>query len=252
MSDFGTLISEAFDRLGEFGVLAVVPLVTSLLAFDNFERAAASGEFDFHAGVVFGFPNAVVDLWTFVSLPASDPGVRVAEPFWLVVVVFAVQSALTAGYLGSINRRLDGDRIDFLGNVRRYLVPITAYQALAWGVTLVALLGGVLTGPFVLLLFPAFLLLNYLFFAAPYLIVVRDASVGAAIRESYEWAIAGGDYFAYGVRYLAAVAAVSIPTTLVAVNLGLVGVAVAAVATAPVGLAFSVATTTFVQRNAPA
>lgn len=252
MADFASLVREAADRFDDLAALAAVPLFTSLLAFDNIERAAAGGEFDFHAGVAFSFPNAVVDLWTFVSLPAGEPGVRVAEPLWLLLVVFAVQSALTAGYLGSIHRRLDGERIDFLGDVGRYFPRILAYQALAWGVTLLALFVGILTGPFVLLLFPAALVLNYLFFAAPYLIVVRDASVGTAIRESYEWAIDGGGYFAYAVRHLAAVAAVSIPTTLVAVNFGVVGVVLAAVATAPVGLTLSAATTLFVRREAPA
>jgi len=43
---------------------------------------------------------------------------------------------------------------------------------------------------------------------------------------------------------------VSVPTTLVAVNFGVGGVAVAALGVAPVGLTFSAATTLFVRRTA--
>ena len=95
-------------------------------------------------------------------------------------------------------------------------------------------------------LVPAFLVLSYLFYATPYLLVVADAPVGEALGRSYEWALAGGPYFAYGVAYLLFVAAVSAAGTVVVVNLGAVGILLGAVASAPVALALTFATTEFV------
>ncbi len=247
MPDFRSLLGDARSVAGSVPILAAVPFVTALLAIDNVRRAATTGGYDFHLGVAFRFPTAVVDLWAFVSLPAAGAGVRVAEPVWLIPVFVLVQSALAAGYLGSIDQWIEERRFDFLRNVERHVRGILGYNVLVWAVTLAVLGFGLLAGPLLLVLVPAFLLFNYLFFAAPYLIVVRGDGVGEALGRSYEWAVAGDEYFAFAVQFLVAVALVSVPTTLVAANFGIVGVAVAALCTAPVGLTFSAATTLFVR-----
>ena len=160
-----------------------------------------------------------------------------------------VQSALAAGYLGSVDQWIEEGRFDFLGNVARHLPGLLGYTALVWGLTLLAASVGLVSGA-LLLIVPAFLLFNYLFFAAPYLVVVDGDGVVGALERSYRWAVAGDDYFAFAVQFFVAVALVSVPTTLVAVNLGVGGVTIAAFCVAPVGLTFTAATTLFVRRKA--
>ncbi|WP_323190359.1 hypothetical protein [Halostella sp. PRR32] len=250
MGSIPTWFADAWRRSERLIHLAVVPLVTALLAFEKVQQAlSVAGPGRFHAGVAIRFPAVVVDLWSFVSLPSAGPGVRVTSPLWLLPVIFVVHSVLAAGYLGSISDGLDDGRYDFAAAVERYFVRLVAYNALVWTVVFAAVVLGVLTGPLVLLLFPLFLLLNYLFFATPYLIVARDTSVVAALRESYARAVDGGPYFKFALQYLAAVLVLSIPTTLMAVNAGPVGILVAAAVTARVGLAFSTGVMRFVHQR---
>jgi hypothetical protein len=211
-------------------------------------RAGDSGSF--HAGTAFRFPTVVVDLWSFVSLPSLGPGVHVTSPLWLLPFALVVHSALAAGYLGSISEGLDDGRYDFAASVEQYVGRLFAYNALVWTVGLAAFGLGLLTGPLVVLLIPLYVLLNYLFFATPYLIVARDTSVVAALGESYTWAVDGGSYFQFALQYFVAVLLLSIPVTVVAVNLGLVGILFSAAATARVGLAFSASVMQFVHQRA--
>jgi hypothetical protein len=144
---------------------------------------------------------------------------------------------------------------DFPANVRRYVVPFLLYDAVATllvtgSVLLIA--GGVFAGGFALAGLAAvvgvlaFVALGYLFWAAPFLVVTRETDLVSALRGSFALATAGGPYFAYSVGYLAVVIALSVPTTLVVVNLGLVGVVVGAVLFAPFGLTLALATVRFV------
>lgn len=250
MAEVTPRFADAWRRTERLAPLAVVPLITSALSFEKVRRASsAGGPGSFHAGVSFRFPTVVVDLWTFVSLPSAEPGIHVTSPLWLLPLALVVHSALAAGYLGSISEGLDGGGYDFVASVKRYALRLFAYNALVWTVGLAAFGLGVLTGPLVFLLIPLYVLLNYLFFAAPYLIVARDISVVAALEESYTRAVAGGPYFEFAVRYFVAVLLLSIPVTLVAVNLGPAGILVAAAVTARIGLAFSAAVMRFVQQR---
>ncbi|NIQ04307.1 MAG: hypothetical protein GWO20_00810, partial [Candidatus Korarchaeota archaeon] len=74
-----------------------------------------------HVGVKFSFPVAIIDLWNFVAPPSGE----VPSPFSLVPITnvpsFAVysiafifiQSALAAGYLGSLNEYVDEGEFHF-------------------------------------------------------------------------------------------------------------------------------------------
>jgi hypothetical protein len=237
-------VEHGWQRTLEHLPLAVVPVVSSLLAVDNVRRVLEHR--GAHFGLTFRFPTALPDLWTFVSVPNQGPGVHVSPSVFLLPVLIVVQSVLVPGLLGSVHEILQTGEYDFPANAKRYFAPVLVYEALVGVVSFTAFGVAVATGPLVLLLVPAFLVLSYLFYATPYLLIVADDSVGEALGRSYEWALAGGPYFAYGVGYLLFVAVLSVFGTAVVVNLGAVGVLLGAAVSAPVGLALTFATTGFV------
>lgn len=229
--------------------LALVPLVSSLLQFEKFQRVL--GFHGGHVGVNFRFPAAVADLWTLVSLPNQGGGVHVTGPLLLLPVLVVVQAALAAGYLGSIRSMLAGDRYAFADCVGRYFLPFLGYSALTFGLGLVsvgfAAAGGRGAAALVLVVgLPAHLLLAYLFYATPYLVVVRDSGLLDALAESYRLALAGGPYAAFAGGYLVATAGISLVATAVVVNLGPVGLLLGLVGGPLVGLTLTVATMQFV------
>lgn len=238
----------------EFLPLAVIPLATAVMATEKIERIAT-----FHGGHIglrLGLPVGVVNIWQFVSLPneSVSVGLPVPEAIPLVVVVLpiavVVQAALSAGYFGSLAAALETGTFAFGASLRRHFVPFLLYTIIPLAVVApVAVLGlasGRLLLPFVLLLVVAFIVAAYLFYATPYLIVLRDTDLVSALRTSYGLAIEGGPYFRYAAGYAGFVLALSIVATAVVVNLGLVGVAVGVVAGAPVGLACNATTMRFV------
>ncbi|WP_134671971.1 hypothetical protein [Halorussus marinus] len=187
-----------------------------------------------------------------MSLPSRGPGLHVSPTLSLLPMVVAVQAALVAGLLGSVHQLLSTGTYDFVRNVKRYFVRVLGYQLLVFGVALAGVAIGAVAGPLLVLAIPGYFVLAYLFYAAPYLLVVEDLGVGAALARSYEWATAAGPYLSYAVGYAVFTAIVSVFVTVVAVNFGPVGILVGAVATAPLALALTVATTEFVADMAAA
>lgn len=247
------------QAIGSLAALAVVPAVTALLSVGNVLRVVGA-EVDFHAGIQFGLPAPIVDVWAFVSLPnpAIDlvgPSSGLVAPFGVAAVAVVVQGVLAAGYLGSVREGLATGSYDFLANVRRYLVPILAYTAIPGllGVALLAASSGAITAtevggtlaPVVVLLAVIALPVGYLVFATPYLVVLRDCGLVEALRASVGHALSSGAYLRYAIGYALVVGGLSVPTTLLVVNARLVGVLVGTVAAAPIGLAATVATTRF-------
>jgi hypothetical protein len=257
---FVSRLEDGWSRGREVLALALVPLATSLLATDKI-RAVVAAE-GHRGGFAFGLPAAVVDLWTFVSVPndgvgatAAVPATGLELPFLAVALPLgvALKAALAAGYFGSIEDALREETYSFSANARRYFLPFLAYTLVPTLLVLPFVLGaglglgtvGVL-GPLVLLLVLAFLLAIYLFFATPYLVVLRECGLVAAARRSLELALAGGAYLRYALGFALFVLFASLAVTLFVVNLGIVGVLLGALATAPVGLACNVATMRFV------
>ncbi|UPV74106.1 hypothetical protein M0R89_16395 [Halorussus limi] len=241
---FGTRLEIGWERATDHLPLAAVPLLSSLLAVDNVRRVrSAEGV---NIGVSLPFPAALPDLWTFVNVPSPGPGVHFSPTIALLPVQILLQAALVAGLVGSVAEVLRTGRYDFAANARRYFAPMLGFVALVRAVTL-ALAGPVVAAPLLIVfLIPAFLVLKYLFYATTYLVAVNDDSLADALTRSYRLATAGGPYLSYGAGYLLFAAAVSLVTSAFVVNLGLLGVAVGAVATAPVALALTFATTEFV------
>lgn len=222
-----------------------MPVIATFLDIDSLRQAlVASGT---QVGISFAFPAMIVDLWTFVSLPAQGSGIYISPTVIALPIIILIQSALAAGYLGSIHEDARTGQYQFRRNVQRYFVPFLKYTALLWLGFVVIIVVGVALPLLVLLFIPVFLVLSYLFYTTPYLLVVADMRVIDALRESYEFAVAGGAYFAYGVRYFVFVAALSIIGTGIAANFGILGVILGTVLAAPVAVTLNAATMQFVE-----
>lgn len=254
MPPFTTRLATGWRRALEHLPLALVPFVSALLATEKVERVATfQGG---HVGLRLGLPVSVVDLWQFVNVPDEtvSTGLPLPEALPLLVVAVplavVVRAALLAGYLGSLEGALRTGSYDFFANVRRHFVPFLVYTLLPLVVVaplaVLDLTDGRSVGPAVLVLLPVVLVASYLFYAAPYLVVLQRTDLLAALRASYALAVAGGPYFRFALGYAGFVAAVSLVATAVVVNLGLAGVALGAVALSPVGLACNAATMRFV------
>lgn len=254
MPPFTTRLANGWDDALAHPALALVPLVTALLATEKITRIA--GFHGRHVGLRLGLPVGVVDLWQFVSVPneTASVGLPVPEALPLAVVVvplaIVVQSALAAGYFGSLERAISGGDFEFVANVRRYFLPFLAYTLVPMAVVLPLALVGIADRralvPVMVLLVPAFLVAAYLFYATPYLVVLRDEGIVAAARRSYALATDGGPYLRFAVGYAGFVLGLSILVTAVVVNLGLLGVALGVVALAPVGVACNATAMRFV------
>lgn len=245
---FGERLEDGLGRATDHLPLAAVPLVLSLLSVDNVRRVLEYR--GVHFGIAFPLPPAVPNLWTFVNVPDQGSGVHVAPTLpWLPVLV-VVQAALAAGLLGSVHQTLREGRYDFSRNARRYFGRFLGYELLVYAAVLATVALAAVAPPLLLLAIPGYLVVGYLFFAAPYLLVIEELGVEDALAKSYEWALGGGAYARFAGGYLLAGAGISIIATAVVVNAGAVGIAVGSVAAAPVSLAFVFATTRFVADTA--
>lgn len=254
MPPFTTRLADGWEQGLEHVPLALVPLATALMATEKIHRVASfQGA---HFGLRLGLPVGVVDLWQFVSIPNETVSVGLplpdALPLVLVVlpVAVALQAALGAGYFGSIETALSAGSFDFVASVRRYFIPFLGYTLVPVAVVAPLMVLGLASRralfPVVVFFVPLFIVAAYLFYATPYLVVLRDDGLVAAIQGSYAMAVEGGPYLRYAAGYAGFVVVVSLVATAVVVNLGLIGVALGAVAGAPVGLACNVATMRFV------
>jgi len=239
VTDVRSLLDSGTDVVADQPVLALVPFVTSLLAVDKIERVA-----DFHGmhvGLKLPMPSAILDLWTFVSIPQTGINGPQAVPLVLLPVYVAVRGLLAAGYLGAIRDALAGRSLAFAGNVRRYGLPLVAFEVLQLGVVLALVLVADVASPLLLVVLPVLLVVGYLFYGAPYLVVSADEGLVDALGHSYRLALGGGAYAGFFVALLVGGAVLSVVATAVVVNLGLAGVALGAVLAAPVAVAINAA-----------
>lgn len=254
MPPFTTRLARGFEEALEHLPLALVPLVTSAMATEKIQRIATfQGG---HFGLKLGLPVSVVNVWQFVSVPneSVSVGLPLPEALPLVAIVLPVaiivQAALAAGYFGSLATALETGAFEFWPSLRRHFVPFLIYTVIPMAVVAPAAVLGLasrrLLFPVILVLVVAFIVAAYLFYATPYLVVLRGDDIVSALQASYGLAIEGGPYFRYAVGYAGFVLALSVVATAVVVNLGLVGVAVGVVAGAPVGLACNATTMRFV------
>ena len=249
MVQFGALLSSASRRLDRLLVLAVVPFLVGLASPGNFARVAADTS-TFRFGVSFGFPSAVATAWDFVSLPNPGSGFTVYPPALsapqgvaLVVASAVLTGVLAALYLGALRQDLLGDG-GGASDRFRHVPALVGFELLV----LAAVLGLVaLAAVSIVLVIPGLvvaLYLAYRFYPTPYLVVLQGRGLGDALRSSRTLSARGGAYTSFFVRYLLAVAVIS----LVATPLFTTSVAGAVAGTAllaPVCVLFNAATMLF-------
>jgi hypothetical protein len=239
------------DVARRLAVLATVPFLVALMRWRNLVATGADTSTRF--SVTFPTPHSFVSLWSFVNAP-TEPGAGAATGdlplvvgtavgalFVVSLAVYVLLSGLAlAGYLGSIAEGATGGSFDFLANVRRYGRPLVAYEA----ASLLALLGfvGVLAAVPALLPAVAAVLfaVAYLTYLAPYLVVVEDVGLVAAVRRSVQLTTGRVEAAAAFVAFVVAGAVVSVPLSALAYGNGVGGGVLAAALAAPLGLLASV------------
>lgn len=244
---FADYIDDGLGVLDRHAWLVAVPVVSGVLGVGNIARVLAHR--GFYVGVSFPLPAPIVDVWTFVNPPQD--GVTTSATVLIALALAVVHAALSAGYLSCLRDALAGERPDFRRGVGRYLLPLLGFQLLASVTVLAGALLAVPFPPLFVLVLPLFLLVGYLFFGAPYLVVAEERRLVDALARSYRFALAGGPYFAFAAGYLLIGTAVSVVATLAVVNLGVVGVLLGAVVAGPVGVVLGAATMAMI-RDMPA
>jgi hypothetical protein len=153
---------------------------------------------------------------------------------------------LGAGYLGSIRRELSGVNRAFADDVRTYFGPVLGFELITLALVLAALAAALVALPLVLVVLLALFAFAYLFYATPYLVVVRGVDLPTALRRSYGYATSSREYASFFVQYLLAVAVVPVVATPVFTT-SVPGAALGTLVLAPVAVLFDTATTLFVR-----
>lgn len=218
-----TRFDRAVETTRESLDLAIVPVVASLLSGTKIARVLAAGP---GGGITFPFPPGLPTLWTYVSLPAGPRMGGTTGPLSLATFVplflfgLVLTSALEAGFLGSLRRRLDSTPLAFLEDVRRYTLRIVAVNLLRAALVFAA--APLLVVPPVAL--AVVVVLAYLFYGLPFEIVVRDVEFTTALGVTLSHARAGGLYARFGLAHLLFGAIGSLVLTTLVRNGGVPGV----------------------------
>lgn len=249
---------DAANRLDDLLPLAAVPLLTGLLGFDDLVGLAEGSA---ELSITFGMPTTRVDVWTFldanaggtrdvvdVAYPGVGGGMVPPTLVALAVVAYAVVAGLlTAGYFGSIHQGLRTGRFEFAANVRRYGARFVGFELLVLGVfaTLAAtLFVSTALVPVGLL---AAVVAAYLLYPTLYLVVIDDVGLVAALAEAYALTTGPKPTAVFFLAFVGLVAAISVPTSLLARSSLLGGVTVT-LATAPIAVVLNAAAMEHVDR----
>ena len=259
MPPFTVRLADGWKRTGENISLILVPILLAVMQTDSIQQILTYD--GAHLGVKFGVPASVVTIWQFVSLPGSgvttNTGLPLSAPYAMVVIpgVILLRAGLSAGYFGTIAAELLDRHKGFAMSALAYFVPFLVITALPYVILAPLALGlfgfsslgdGSAVVGAVLLLIPALIAAGYLFWATPYLIVLRRTGLVAAARGSYELAVNGGPYLSYTVGYVGLVVLVSAVATAVVVNLPAVGIPFGILIGGVLGLTLNVTTMRFV------
>jgi hypothetical protein len=240
-----TLPERTLRHLDRLLVLAIVPLATAL---GNVGKLLATARAD-GLSVTASFPVYRYDLWSFVNAPDGG-GAPAPIPFetlgsvWLIAPLLAiyvvVSGVLSAGYFGSIAAAITTGSFDFVASVRRFALRMIALEALVIVGLLVVFLPLLVVPPLFVIAILALLLAGYFLFPTVYVLVLEDRGIEAAARRAYAL-VADQRPLSFFASIVVATLVCSIPLSYLAYS-GLGGAVVAAIVTAPLGLAFNVGT----------
>ena len=256
MPSFTDRLGDATDQLDsrDLWAYAAVPLLLAALNWNKIHDVLTDPS-DFRIGLSFALPVPVTDPWSFVSAPTN--GVEVAggaDVFGAAVLggLLVLQGPLLAAYLGGLRHRLAGDDIGWTGALRRYWLRLLGFAVVLLAMNfppalfVVAGVVGDAVPVLVLLWLVVLVTLGYLFYATPYLVVLHDAGLLAALSRSVSLALRNETYLRYALAYLGTAIALSIPATLIVTNVPILGILLGVVGLAPVGLLFDTTTLLFV------
>lgn len=256
MPSFTDRLSDASDQLGsrDLWAYAVVPLLLAALNWNKIHDVLTDPS-DVRVGVSFALPVPVSDPWSFVSTPTN--GVEVAGGTDVVGAavlagILVLQGPLLAAYLGGLRHRLADDGLGWAGALRRYWLRLLGFTAVLLAMNfppalfVVAGIAGNAVPILVLLWLVVLVVLGYLFYAAPYLVVLHDVGLLRALSWSVSTALGEDRYLRYALAYLGVVIVLSIPATLIVTNVPILGILLGVVGFAPIGLLFDTTTLLFV------
>ena len=209
--------------------LAFVPFAASLLSLSKIRQALATNG----GGITFPFPTGLPTLWTYVSLPGvvgTGPGAgpgSLALFLPLFLVGLLVTAALEAGMLGALDGRIDGTERGFAGGVQQFTLRMVGVNLVRAAVVLVAL-PFVVLGPLIVFGFLLVVVLSYLTYGLPFVVVTQDASLGDALGRTVDLATDGGAYARFGFAHLLAGAAASLALSVLVRNGGIPGIVLGA------------------------
>lgn len=245
-----TFIERAVRHALSIWPLVVVPILATVLDIGRLRTLLAHT--DRTVSVTFGIPRPVSSLWSFVNAQPSGVSIGPASldgilPIFAMMFLGGVVSGLlAAAYLGSIEAALD-DGLDIARSVRRYGLPLVAYSLLEAVVGLLVFLPALASRALLPVAVVVIAGLAYLFFAAPYLVVVADLRLLEALRRAARLATTEASVLVFFLGYVSVSAVVSVPVSWVAFRGPPVGVGVAILLAAPVALLLNVATLLFVR-----
>lgn len=261
MARFRDFLEKGWEYAKQVIILWLIPLVATFLSIGNILTVMQF--YGLHVGVKLSFPVAIIDLWNFVSTPSSEGGAPTSLAPTSNIISFAVysialiliQSALAAGYLGSLSEYVDEEEFHFTENGGNYLREFLLYYLLLWVLFhLESLLAffplylGASSIPFFLLI-PFVLFVSYLLYGIPFLIVTTDQGFSYCLNRSIYLAVneAWGKkgYCQYGLKYLGFTALISVPMTILTVNLNILGIIFGGLLVMPLALTLNTGTLLF-------
>lgn len=194
------LLDDAVAMAKSVPVLAIFPFVSTLLAY---QKLLATGSAPPGGGFKLPMPTALPNLWTFVSAPNTGVTLKLGVPLEGAPVFFLVEAALVAGFVGSIDDAIDGQSLAFLDHVAAHTLPVLLVHLVTFALSLAAFAivfaGGLTLAPIATVLT---LVVGYLLWAAPILVVIRDHGAVTALAESVTLALQGGRYTLFSLIYL--------------------------------------------------
>jgi hypothetical protein len=246
------LLSRASDASVRVAPYALVPFALSLLAFQKVR--AATDPSSVSVNVKFPLPADVATLWTLVDAPTQGVAVTTPVPFLFVPVFLAVEAAVVAGFLGGVGDAVRGETPDFAAAAADHWLSILGVRVVQFVLFVGLGLALVGAGPLGLLLaFPVILLLGYMLWAAPYLVVLRDLDALTALAASWSLASDGGRYLSFSLAYLLVGAVASALLSPLVSSAGILGVLVgAAIVAYPAVVASAAAAIVVDETAAPA
>lgn len=247
------LLSRTFAHLDRLLVLALVPLVTSVLNVSDLLATAQSRGMSVSAS----FPIYRYDLWSFVNAPDGG-GLTVSVPFGtmesivlavpLLVTYLVISGVLSAGYFGSIASGITTGSFDFIANLRKFAVRMIALEVLVVVGILVVFLPLLVVPPLFVLAIFLLLVVGYLLFPTVYVLVLEDIGIESAIKRAYDLVSAHQPIWFF-LTLVVATLVCAIPLSVLA-HSGVGGAIIAAIVAAPISLAFNVATALMVAEMA--